>query len=111
MQPGLDSQDKLRDINKQISDIINKVEPNDPVFTNTHMYDETNKIKEEEKKKKQEQKQKPKKEKKKGLLDKIDDNIDIGGDFFDGDMFGGGNKTLTCEDHKKLNKILNSFNL
>ena len=108
MQPALASQDKLRDINKQISDIINKVEPSNPVFTNTHMYDETDKIKEEEEKKKQQQKQKPKK---KGLLDKIDDNVDIGGDFFDGDMFGGGNKTLTCEDHKKLNKILNSFNL
>ena len=37
------------------------------------------------------------------------EKMDVFGDS--DDFFGGGNKTLTCEDHKKLNKILNSFNL
>ena len=46
-------------------------------------------------------------------LEDIDDNFDIGGD-----LFGGGNNDickkpvqLTSDDTKKLNKILNSFNL
>lgn len=112
MQPAIESQDKLRDINKQINEIINNVQESDEVFTNTHMYDKT-KVINEKNKKQQNKNQTSKPKKKQGLIDKIDDNFDIGGD-----LFGGGNSDickkpvqLTSDDTKKLNKILNSFNL